>query len=197
MKINTEWKIISWDICVAENDHLDRVLTVTDINTESNSIEREKEKEKATVNGNMKSKTDGKKPAKKKVVVKKAGKAGKTVVTLVNKNEKDSEAGAPLDRANTMPEKQKTKLSMQDASKVQVNVYIPGENTKVTMQDTLTKQSETDMKVGRSRTVVGTVRPPSETMSTPNTSEQNKATVKVNKPAKSKKQKTASKKKKK
>ena len=70
-----------------------------------------------------------------------------------------------LDRANTMPERVqgKTVLSLTDAEKVKVDVYLPNEQTQLQLKDTVTvikdKNGETQME--KAKTTLGLTRPTS------------------------------------
>ncbi|XP_053399395.1 ABC transporter F family member 4-like [Mercenaria mercenaria] len=63
-----------------------------------------------------------------------------------------------LDRAKTMPEREKTALNLQDAEKVKVAVYIPTDKTNLQLKDTVINGQP---KLEKSKTDVGVVRPPS------------------------------------
>lgn len=76
-------------------------------------------------------------------------------VELVVEQNKDDEGKPVLSRAKTMPDREKTALSAADADKIQVNVYIPDENTVLPLKDTVTLQSK--KKPQKSKTTLGTV----------------------------------------
>ena len=65
-------------------------------------------------------------------------------------------------RAHTMLEREKTALSEADAKKIKINVYVKGENSKITLKDTVIQSNDNGLKLEKSKTTVGLVRPPSQ-----------------------------------
>lgn len=94
---------------------------------------------------------------------KKSNKAGNNVLTVHDEVEDspDEEHDEALTRAVTMPEREKTALSEADAKKIKINVYVKDENSKITLKDTVIKANDTGIKLVKSKTAVGTIRPPS------------------------------------
>ena len=130
-----------------------------------------KKKGKGAVAG-AKSKTpakgNNKKGDKKAPAGKKGGKGSGKKETENADGPKDSavvvedlEAEPPMTRSKTMPERKpdKTELSMKDAEKVKVDVYIPDDKTKLPLKDTITVMNGKEME--RAKTTLGVARPPS------------------------------------
>lgn len=87
------------------------------------------------------------------------------------KNEKDgvkedlTDAKPVLERTKSMPERQreKTALSLRDAEKVKVDVYVPDDKTNIKLQDTVTvvKSKTGKPTLEKAKTDVGITRPAS------------------------------------
>ncbi|XP_052795309.1 ribosome-binding protein 1-like [Mya arenaria] len=71
---------------------------------------------------------------------------------------------APLDRAKTMPERhrERTEMSLMDAERVKVDVYIPDDNTVLNLKDTVTVVNEKGGKKfkERAKTSLGVMESP-------------------------------------
>lgn len=123
-------------------------------------------KEKAAVKG----KGGGGKKAAAKKGGKKAGKGGSKKADINSNDliEEDlTEVPPVVERAKTMPEKQreKTTLSIQDAEKVKVDVYVPDEKNSLPLKDTITVikgSKHASPKLEKAKTDIGIVRPSSE-----------------------------------
>lgn len=71
-----------------------------------------------------------------------------------------------VERSKTMPEKQrdKTSLSMKDAEKVKVDVYIPDDKANLQLKDTvIVKEKNGEPQLIKAKTDIGLVRPVSST----------------------------------
>ena len=55
-------------------------------------------------------------------------------------------------RAHTMLEREKTALSEADAKKIKINVYVKGENSKITLKDTVIQSNDNGLKLEKSKT---------------------------------------------
>lgn len=66
----------------------------------------------------------------------------------------------PIQRSKTMPEREKTSLSLQDAQAIKIDVYIPDDKTKLQLKDTVTVVNG-EPKLEKAKTEIGLTRPPS------------------------------------
>ncbi|KAH3831324.1 hypothetical protein DPMN_104587 [Dreissena polymorpha] len=130
--------------------------------------EREPEPKKKAAKTDVKGgkgakKVGGKKGGKKGA---KGGKGKKDEKMVVEEVDEQVEADLAINRAKTMPERnrEKTTLSITDAGKIKVDVYVPDDKTNLQLKDTVTVVNGTAevKKLPKAKTTLGVVTPPEE-----------------------------------
>jgi hypothetical protein len=143
-----------------------------------------KGKTKVAAKGKVAASKKGTAAAAKKPVKKGGGGKGGGKKKDVNENDGDkgntTNEPQPIERAKTMPEREKTTLSLQDAEQVKVAVYIPTDKTNLQLKDTIINGPP---KLEKSKTDAGLTRPPSSRPASSVKQSNNKKDKKGNKKA--------------